>query len=87
MIFGGIHYNGKTPLYVYEANQRQNAELYIHVLDSVVIPYLKEHGLIFQQDGASSHTARITMEYLQQNGIVLHWHPAKSCDQSPIESC
>lgn len=39
---------------------------------------------IFQQDNARPHTARLTMDYLDQNSIsVLPW-PFKSPDLNPI---
>jgi transposase len=40
---------------------------------------------LFQQDNARPHTARVTMDYLEQNNInVLSW-PSKSPDLNPIE--
>ena len=40
---------------------------------------------VFQQDNAMPHTARVTMDYLDQNNInVLPW-PSKSPDLNPIE--
>jgi hypothetical protein len=40
---------------------------------------------LFQQDNARPHTARVTMDYLEQNNInVLPW-PSKSANLNPIE--
>jgi transposase len=40
---------------------------------------------LFQQDKARPHTARVSMDYLEQNNInVLPW-PSKSPDLNPIE--
>jgi transposase len=40
---------------------------------------------LFQQDNARPHTARLTMDYLEQNDInVLPW-PSKLPDLNPIE--
>ena len=40
---------------------------------------------LFQQDNAKPHTARVTMDYLEQTNInVLPW-PSKSLDLNPIE--
>jgi transposase len=40
---------------------------------------------LFQQDNSRPHTARLTMDYLEQNNInVLPW-PSKSVDLNPIE--
>ncbi len=66
------------------------------ILDAQVAPWFRrmrrQHratrdDLIFQQDGATCHTARATMAHLQQLNIpVLPW-PSKSPDLSPIENC
>lgn len=42
--------------------------------------------LIFQQDNAPSHTARITRAWFQERGILLMKWPANSPDLSPIET-
>jgi hypothetical protein len=39
---------------------------------------------LFQQDNTRLHTARVTMDYLEQNINVLHW-PSKSSDLNPIK--
>jgi len=40
---------------------------------------------LFQQGNARPHTARVTMDYLEQNNInMLPW-PSKSSDLNPIE--
>jgi transposase len=39
---------------------------------------------LFQQGNARPHTARVTMDYLEQNNInVLPW-PSKSPDLNPV---
>ena len=86
MIWGGICGNQKTRLLVIRNNL--TARRYIDdVLTPEVIPYLARHGpgLTFQQDNATPHTARITQNFLNVNGVnVLPW-PAKSPDLNPIE--
>ena len=57
--------------------------------DEIIQPHLmhvidRQRELI-QQDNARPHTARVTMDYLEQNNInVLPW-PSKSPDLNPIE--
>lgn len=65
-------------------------EKYINILeDSLLpsIPKLADCGeFTFQQDGASSHTAKTTKNWLQYKQMeVLDW-PANSPDLSPIEN-
>ena len=85
--WAGICLQNKTRLVVFDRNM--NANTYINdVIQPVVIPFFERHfrgGGILQQDGARPHTARLTMNFLAQNGInVLDW-PAMSPDMSPIE--
>lgn len=68
-----------------------NAERYSEMLRTFFIPRLREHGLndetIFQQDGATSHTARVSMNLLNEvfpNRVIsrngaIPW-PARSPD-------
>ncbi|CAK5268474.1 unnamed protein product [Mycena citricolor] len=42
-------------------------------------------GMRFQQDGAPSHTAKVTHQWFSSHEIALFPHPANSPDLSPIE--
>jgi len=58
--------------------------VYLEVLEEQM-PTLWEPGLIYMQDGASIHTARIIKRWLADNGIeVVDW-PPYSPDLNPIE--
>lgn len=47
---------------------------------------LEAHDSIFMQDGATSHTAKATMDYFEQHGIeLLEGFPSGSPDMNPIE--
>ena len=60
------------------------AASYMDLLDGK-IPTMWEPGLLFMQDNAPIHTARIVREWLEENGIdVLEW-PPYSPDLSPIK--
>jgi len=46
----------------------------------------EERGqILFQQDGAASHTAKSTQEWLKWNSINTFPHPPSSPDLNPIE--
>jgi transposase len=69
-VWGAIGYYFKTPLYFFKENL--NAKGYIKILKSRLPPYLmdcppeRSAGWIFMQDGASAHTARESMAYLDK---------------------
>ena len=55
------------------------------ILDPVAVPFVRSHNLVFQQDNARAHTARVATTFLQQHNVdTLPW-PAFSPDMSPIE--
>ena len=86
MVWGGINHQGKTDLVVIRGNL--NAQGYINdVLRPVVVPFINNQNgpVIFQQDNARPHTARVTTQFLQGNNInVMQW-PSMSPDLLPIE--
>ena len=60
------------------------------VLEPVLKPFYEqmttERGqVLFQQDRASGHRAKMTVAYLDSHVIKLFPHPTKSPDMSPIE--
>ena len=85
-VWGGISAFQKTELVVLDGNV--TAQSYINdVVRPVVVSFMRRHiprGL-FQQDNARAHSARATMQFLNQNGInVLDWLSFLP-DLSPIE--
>ena len=84
MIWGGMWSNGKTTAVIIQGTM--NSETYLHqVINPIVIPTVQQHNLVFQQDNARPHVARIVTEKLEQSSVeVLPW-PARSPDLSPIE--
>lgn len=85
MVWGGIMGNLKTDLVIVHGNL--NAAEYINqVLRPVAVPFIRQHvPVTFMHDNARPHTARITRQYLNTNGVdVLPW-PAVSPDLNPIE--
>lgn len=64
-----------------------NAQRYIdQVLAPMILPHFQRHPhLVLQHDNARAHSARATVDYLQQQNIrVLPW-PSMSPDLNPIE--
>lgn len=60
------------------------ARSYIEVLDKM-IPTIWELGIIFMQDNASIHGAKIVKKWFEEYGIpVMDW-PPYSPDLNPIE--
>ena len=84
MVWGGIAHGLKSPLIVI-------AGIFIGVryrdgiLRRVAIPFVQQHHLIFQQDNARPHVARVCQDFLANHNInPLDW-PPYSPDLSPIE--
>ena len=84
MVWGGITATHRTELLFMEGNLT-GVRYRDEILRPVVVPFVRRHGLTFQQDNARPHVARVCMQYLQAENIpVLPW-PAFSPDLSPIE--
>ena len=92
MIWGGITVNQLVGPVVFQnigpgRGNGVTAQRYINqVLRPVVVPHFQQHrNLTLQQDNARPHTANVTRQFLQQQGIrVIQW-PAVSPDMNPIE--
>jgi len=80
---------GRSDLIVMERDTKAakggySAESYLKVLEEQ-IPRIWEPGLIFMQDNAPIHKAKIITKFLEENGVkVLKW-PPYSPDLNPIE--
>ena len=87
-MWGTISAIGKMKLQI--INGQYNADRYIKMLDNDCLleegNRLYSEKFIFQQDGATNHTAKRSMEYLEAMGIeILPW-PARNPDLNPIEN-
>lgn len=98
MVWAGVCSRGKTTLHFIDRKTKVNAEYYIkHVLTPFLkndVPKLfpgdERKDMVFQQDSASSHTAKHTLEFLEKNNIKYitpnEWMP-KSPDAAPMDFC
>jgi hypothetical protein len=89
MAWGAIGPNYRSPLMWF--TEHVKSQTYCEVLSRAIPGMRQEYGdqFIFQQDGASSHTAHDTKTFLTANNVPLlpdeiPW-PASSPDLSPIE--
>ena len=75
----------KTRLIILRGNV--NAQRYINdVLNAEAIPFMRRHApVVFQQENARPHVARVTRAHLAAANVnVMQW-PAMSPDMNPIE--
>ena len=93
MVLGVVSSNGDVmPPHFFEQGLRVNADGYIHVLETVVKPWmdLVANGspYVFQQDSAPAHKARRTQAWLYDN-MPHHWSPdlwpPSSPDCNPLD--
>ncbi|OXA54337.1 Transposable element Tc3 transposase [Folsomia candida] len=87
MLWGGFGYNGKTELA--SIPPRTDSLGYQEVLKANLIregPKIGGRGWIFQQDNASIHASRSTMDFLARKNVrTLPWL-ARSPDLNPMEN-
>jgi transposase len=95
MVWGCIMKGRKGPLVVLEypggKGGGMNAKRYQEqVLEGKLLEFWSEmnserHDVVFQQDGAPSHTAKSTKKWLADHDIPIFPHPPSSPDLNPIE--
>ena len=84
MVWGGISHGLKSPLIVITGNLT-DVRYRDEILRPVAVPFIQQHHLIFQQDNARPHAARVCQDFLANHNInPLDW-PPYSPDLSPIE--
>lgn len=93
MVLGVVASNGKKcpPIFI-ESGVRITADIYIDLLKSKVLPWIKRElrgdEYVFQQDGAPAHTAKKTQDFLRAN-FQSFWGkevwPPSSPDLNPLD--
>jgi len=80
MVWGAIWVGGRSDLFIMnrdETSKKQgySAASYLEVLDDQ-LPTIWSPGMIFMQDNAPIHTAKVVKDWLQSNAIpILDWPP------------
>ena len=83
MVWGGISHGLKSPLIVITGNLT-GVRFRDEILRPVAVPFVQQHHLIFQQDNARPHAARVCQDFLANHNInPLDW-PLYSPDLSPM---
>ena len=87
MIWGCFSAAGRSSIHFVPKNETINAQRYIRILESKLLPFLSIHGTAtFQQDSAPCHTAKSVKSWLQKKKIKLLDWPGNSPDLNPIEN-
>ena len=67
-----------------------NAKECIRILETGLLPSIEKLGIsqniVFQQDNALAHTAKVTKKWLADNSIDVMFWPGQSLDLNPIEN-
>lgn len=88
MVWGCMSANGVGKLEFITGNV--NAEKYQQILENSLLPSIEtlhpDGNFIFQQDGASSHTAKSTIRWIDHHNMSLLKWPSSSPDLNVIET-
>lgn len=82
MVWAGVHWSGKTPLFFVPDGVKVNTSQYLKMLCENVLPWSRQHfgnqHWTYQQDGAPSHKAMQTQNWIRENfpdmiTVDNHW--------------
>lgn len=85
MVWAGVSKMGKTKIIFLDPGTKVNKELYISVLKNAKLDFgkISPNGqYVFQQDGATSHTAKSTVKWMDDN-LREYWKPSEWPPSSP----
>ncbi len=88
MVWGAIGWGGRSDIMLLD--EKVNSVYYQRVLESGLVPVLRfiaNSPVTFQQDNASPHVSKSTIDWLNFQNISTDRWPAKSPDLNPIENC
>ena len=92
MISAAISKLGKSSIIFVESGIKINKEVYLKHLKETLIPEMKKlggrNGYVFQQDGATSHTAKVVLDYLEKKVpefLPPDLWPPSSPDLNPLD--
>ena len=80
------------PLYILPPGENMNAKRYKWVLQKHLVPFYnrmrRKYGneVVFMEDNAKWHKAKICQAYLRSKGVKMMGHPPQSPDLNPIEN-
>ena len=94
MVWAAVSQAGKSPLVFVPEGVKINKETYIEtILEQTLKPWAKktygDKSWTFQQDGATSHTARVTQQWCEDNCpafITKDQWPPSSPDLNPMDT-
>ena len=73
MIWAGIWHGGRTSAIIIKGNLDGNRYL-TEIVNPIIIPVVREHGLIFQDDNVRPQRAHSVLASVERSGIeVLLW--------------
>lgn len=93
LVWGGITFDGRTPLVFVKPGVKINQQFYQEeILEKILKPWAKKHysgrNWVFQQDSAPAHRAKKTIDWLKSQKIDFispsEW-PANSPDINPMD--
>ncbi|UYV73095.1 hypothetical protein LAZ67_10001806 [Cordylochernes scorpioides] len=87
LVWAGISSSRRTPLHIFSGGTLTAQRYRDEILEPYLRPYRDQigHNLIFMDDNARPHRARLVNEYLQSENIRRMDWPARSPDLNPKE--